>query len=156
MPISIIFTYLLWIILNGKVTVEILLIGVKVTAIVAYFTYKLTRTTFALERRITRKIFGIIEYLVILVVEVYKANMGVVQIILDSEAELKPTLGYFTTDLKSNYSRVALANSITLTPGTITVTLTKDEYLIHALDASMLDGIGESIFVEKLRKLEAN
>ena len=48
-----------------------------------------------------------------------------------------------------------LANSITLTPGTITVDLKDGEYLVHCYDKSMGDGIDESGFVTLLRKLEA-
>ena len=46
------------------------------------------------------------------------------------------------------------ANSITLTPGTFTVSMNDENLLIHAIRKSNLDGIEESIFVEKLQELE--
>ncbi len=52
----------------------------------------------------------------------------------------KPALVRFKTDLKTKQARVVLANSITLTPGTITVTLEEDEYVVHCLDKELAEG----------------
>ena len=48
------------------------------------------------------------------------------------------------------------ANSITLTPGTITVSLTDNEYTVHCLDKELAEGISSSVFVKLLTKLEAS
>ena len=47
-----------------------------------------------------------------------------------------------------------LANSITLTPGTITVKLSDDEFSVHRLDKSLAVGLSESIFVKLLMRIE--
>ena len=47
-----------------------------------------------------------------------------------------------------------LANAITLTPGTITVTLEGSEYTVHCLDESMAEGIQDSEFVKYILKFE--
>jgi multicomponent Na+:H+ antiporter subunit E len=49
---------------------------------------------------------------------------------------------------------VILANSITLTPGTITVSLTDDHLLVHCLDKSLAEGMDDSVFVRLLQKME--
>ena len=146
--------FVFWIILNGNITREILLFGVVISMIVYKFTYKSTRLTSSLERKALKKLPLIIKYLAILVFEVYKANIEIIKQVLSPHPEIKPTLKYFKADLRSRISLVALANSITLTPGTITVTMNEDELLIHALKVEYLDGIEESIFVEKLKELE--
>lgn len=146
--------FVFWIILNGNVTGEILLFGVVISMIVYKFTYKSTRLTSSLERKALKKLPLIIKYLAILVFEVYKANIEIIKQVLSPHPEIKPALKYFKADLRSRISLVALANSITLTPGTITVTMNEDELLIHALKVEYLDGIEESIFVEKLKELE--
>lgn len=146
--------FVFWIILNGNVTGEIVLFGLAISLVVYKFTYKSTRLTSSLERKAVSKLISIIEYLAILVFEVYKANVEIIKQVLSPNPEIKPALKYFRADLKSRISLVALANSITLTPGTITVTMNEDELLIHALKEEYLDGIEESIFVEKLKKLE--
>ena len=82
------------------------------------------------------------------------ANIAVIRIILSPKMEIQPCLVRFKTDLKSETNRVLLANSITLTPGTYTIDLNEDEYLVHALDTSFSGGMDESVFVERLRKME--
>ena len=57
--------------------------------------------------------------------------------------------------MKSEAAQVALANSITLTPGTYTVQLENGDYAIQALDKSKFgEGLDESVFIKQLRKLE--
>jgi multicomponent Na+:H+ antiporter subunit E len=75
-------------------------------------------------------------------------------LILSSKVEVEPKIVYFKTNLKKEVSKVVLANSITLTPGTITVTLEEDEYCVHCLDKELAEGIDSSIFVSLLTKLE--
>ena len=60
----------------------------------------------------------------------------------------------FKTDLKTTPARIMLANCITLTPGTITVSLEENEYVVHCLDKSLAEGINSSIFVTLLKELE--
>ena len=50
---------------------------------------------------------------------------------------------------------MVLANSITLTPGTITVNLEGNEFYVHCLDKEFAEGMEQSIFVELLEKMEA-
>ena len=56
--------------------------------------------------------------------------------------------------MKSKFLQVVLANSITLTPGTITVDIEGDEFDVYCLDLTMADGIEDSIFVRELVKAE--
>ena len=56
--------------------------------------------------------------------------------------------------LKTNVARVLLANSITLTPGTITAELEDDYFTIHCVDSSFAEGIENSSFVKILERLE--
>ena len=51
-------------------------------------------------------------------------------------------------------ARVTLANSITLTPGTITVSLENDTLMIHALNRDMAEAVKNSIFEKILKKME--
>ena len=60
----------------------------------------------------------------------------------------------FDVDIEAEVLRVLLANSITMTPGTITVSLEGGHYTVHALDESFAVDIDKSIFVEKLIKAD--
>ena len=80
--------------------------------------------------------------------------MQLVKMIMSSKYEIEPVVVKFKTNLKTRPARILLANSITLTPGTITVSLSDDEYVVHCLDKSLAQGIDSSIFVELLEKME--
>ena len=154
MILLLLLTLLFWLTLNAKITIEILAFGIVVVGFLAFLMKKLAPRTFKNWISL-KKIILLVDYFIMLTWEIIKANWGMLDIVINTpNEELEPSVTTFKTDLKSDWSRVTLANSITLTPGTITVAMDDNEYLIHALDASMLDGIDESIFVEKLRKLE--
>ena len=81
--------------------------------------------------------------------------MSAIQLALSFKNEIDPVIVKFTTDLKTDVAKVVLANSITLTPGTITIKLEGSELVVHALDVELVEGIDESVFVKMLRKMEA-
>ena len=86
--------------------------------------------------------------------EILKANLATSMAILSYEKEPHPVLVRFRTKLRSRITRVLLANSITLTPGTITVALEGDELTVHCLDESMSLGLENSAFEQLLLKME--
>ena len=96
----------------------------------------------------------LVAYLLILIWEIIKANIQVIKLTLAKELDFEPCVIYFKTDLKEQFTKVLLANSITLTPGTITVSLEDDLFCVHCLDKSMGEDMENSIFVKKLRKIE--
>ena len=93
-------------------------------------------------------------YILILIREIFKANMAVIHLILPDREEVEPVMSSFHTDLKTDMAKAILANSITLTPGTITVSMEENELVVHCLDKSMADGMEDSVFVKMLEKLE--
>ena len=60
----------------------------------------------------------------------------------------------FRTGLKTDLARTVLANSITLTPGTITVSISEEELVVHCLDKSLAEGMEQSKFVKMLQRME--
>jgi multicomponent Na+:H+ antiporter subunit E len=145
---------LFWIVLNGRITAEIVVLGVVVSAAVSVLAYKVIGLKMAGERKMWSRIFRILVYLVILIWEIIKANIHMIRLVLSPKQEIKPQLKYFKSPVRSDAAKVALANSITLTPGTITIKLEGDEVGVHVIDAPMGVGIEDSIFVTKLKWIE--
>ena len=146
---------LLWIIFNGRFTLEVVLLGVFISLLLTIFVnkffYKEKRNT----KHFVRNGFLLVEYLGILIVEIIKANIAVFTIALKKEIEIEPCICHFTTTIKEPIHRILLANSITLTPGTITVNLDdKGNYTVHCLTKEFSEGINDSIFVKMLLKME--
>ena len=93
-------------------------------------------------------------YLGNLLIEIVRANVAVCHFVLSGTNEVEPIMVSFRTTLKSNLAKVILSNSITLTPGTITVSLHGDEVIVHCLDRSLAYGMEESSFVKMLEHME--
>lgn len=146
--------FLFWLVFNGRFTVEIAVFGLVLSAAILWFMCKFMDYSLEKDFRIVKKSLWMIKYVLILIVEIGKANVGVLKILLSVKYEKEPVLVSFHTDLKSRAARVILANSITLTPGTITVNLMDDYYEVHCLDKSLAAGLDSSIFVKQLKKFE--
>ena len=146
--------FLIWVIFNGQFTPEIAVFRLIIAGLMYAFICKFMGYKPRADIIMAKKFFYLIQYVFILVKEIVKANFAVIRMITSSRYELEPAVVRFKTDLKSAPARIMLANSITLTPGTITVSLTGDEYVVHCLDKSLAEGINSSIFVTLLRRLE--
>ena len=146
--------FLLWVIFNGRVTLEICLLGLVIAGALLAFSCRFMEYSLARERKVYRSIFLFPRYCRLLVTEIVKANVSAMRMILTQREEIEPALVSFCTDVKSQAGKALLANTITLTPGTITVTLEESEYMVHCLDESMAEGIQESAFVAYIRKFE--
>ena len=147
--------FILWIIFNGRFTVEIAVLGIVIAAAVEWFMIKFMGYSSKITMSMLRNFFRIIQYAFVLIVEIAKANIQVMRLILNMRYEVEPQIIHFKSDLKTKAAKTTLANSITLTPGTITVKLEENEYTVLCLDKELAEGIEDSVFVKLLEKMEA-
>lgn len=146
--------YLCWIIFNGNLTLEIALVGIFVTALVFGFMCAFLGWSFKRDIYAFRFVWFAADYLFTLILEIIKATIATIRITFSAKEEICPVLVYFDVEIESMALKVLLANSITLTPGTITVNLTDDMLIVHALDESFATDLDRSVFVEKLMKAD--
>lgn len=148
-----IFLLILYLIFAGGLTFTNTITGIVIAGLITVFCHYVlgysTKKFILFSRNITKAI----KYLVFLLIEIFKSNISVVKYIF-SKKEIKPQLVKFNGGLRSEVGRVLFANSITLTPGTITVSLDGDNFLVHALDKSLANGIEECDFQRKCKELE--
>lgn len=144
-----------WILFNGKFTVEILLFGVALAALLYLFSCKFLGFSFKKDMMIVKESGLILWYFLDLLWEIFLANLATIKFIYTSKYELEPVLVEFTMDFRYQMTRVLLANSITMTPGTITVSLEGNKYIVHCLDKDLAVGLNDSSFVHILDKMEA-
>lgn len=155
----IVLLFLLWIVLNGRFTadagmLQIVVVGIAVAAVAYWFAHKALGYTLKAELRIFRKTPILIAYLFLLIKEIIVANFQMMKIVLGKKLDIHPVIVKIKVPLKTRFARVLLANSITLTPGTITAELEGDEFTIHCVDSSFSEGIESSSFVKMLERLE--
>ncbi|MCM1038313.1 MAG: Na+/H+ antiporter subunit E [Ruminococcus sp.] len=146
--------FLLWVIFNGQFTLEIAAFGVIIAAALFAFTCKFADYSIAKEKNVIRNVFHFLHYVIVLVVEIVKANFAVIHLILTEKEEPEPALITFKADLHTPLGRSFLANAITLTPGTITVLLENNVYTVHCLDKNFAEGLDRSVFVDMLEDFE--
>lgn len=144
----------MWILFNGSITLEIVAFGLVIAAVIYWFVCKFMDFSVRKDIMIIRQSFRMIEYLGVLAWEILKASVVLCGIILNLYQKPEPVLVTFHADLKTEMARAVLANSITLTPGTITVNLEENEFTVHCLDKSMARGLDSSVFVRLLEKME--
>lgn len=99
--------------------------------------------------------FGLVTYLPWLLLEIIKANLAVAKVVVDPRLPISPTVVRFHGLQKTDLGRFIFANSITITPGTITIAVDGEELEVHALVADMVDGMEEGPMNRKIARLES-
>ncbi|MGN0745089.1 MAG: Na+/H+ antiporter subunit E [Aristaeellaceae bacterium] len=126
----------LWLLLNGQWTLEIAIVGVVICGLLYAFLCAFMGYSPRREWAIFRRIPRIVGYGLYLVKEVIKAACATIRLIWSPKLVTQPEVTSFHTKLRTDAGKVVLANSITMTPGTITVDVRDDLFLIHCLDDS--------------------
>ena len=143
--IGVVILFAVWVMLTDLSTQEMLFGGATALLIVFLFHKKLT----VLEdvKLNPRALIYMVIYLFVFMWELLKSNIDVAMRVISPKLPINPGIVKVKTTLKSPLGRAALANSITLTPGTLTVEM-KDEYFyIHWIDVTSdnIEGATESI-----------
>ena len=146
---------LAFIIFNGAFSLEILLFGIGIAIAVFLFAVMFMGYSIKKELFIYRKLPYIIAYIFVLVYEIIKANISAAGLIIKGNKKIKPVIVTFDSPLKTDIAGTILANSITLTPGTISVSMREGKFRVHCLDGSLSKEIDSSSFVKLLKKIEA-
>lgn len=85
--------------------------------------------------------FGYFNYIAWLGKEIVKSNWDVAKIVLSPSLPINPTWVWVPATQKSDVGKVIYANSITLTPGTVSVEIEDDLILVHAITREAADGL---------------
>jgi len=133
----------LWILLSGKLDAFHLSLGAISCAIVAYFSGDLLFESPKI-MRLPRAWLRFIQYMPWLLYQVFLANLHVLYLTFHPRMHelINPKIINFQSTLKSDLSLVTFANSITLTPGTITVFVSSEgDFHVHAIDDKSAAGL---------------
>lgn len=123
----------LWLLLSGLYKTLIFSLG-AISVILTVFI--ITRMDKVDEHKLGYDIgvFATFKYLLWLLKEIAKSNIAVTKIILAGKQPQHQKMFEVPVSQKSEIAQVIFANSITLTPGTITVETEDDNFIVHALD----------------------
>ena len=147
-----------WILLSGKMDIKFLTYGFLTAVISAWICVPLllmpnhdgTKKYFIFDIPLGKYAM----YWLWLLNEVRKANVDVVKAVVRSELDINPQLARFRITFDNPMAHTTLANSITLTPGTVTLNVTEDGlYEVHALNDGFAAGLLEGGMQEKIAEL---
>ena len=141
-----------WLALNGRVAFDTVLVGLVVTLVLLLLGHFSGLWTLQREKCIYLMIPSGILYFFALIKEIFLANMQVIKLIVTKQTS--PRIRRYVTPLKTKAARAMLANSITLTPGTVTVQLIDDVLTVHCLTCEMAQGLENSALERRLLKME--
>ena len=150
--------FLFWCMLCGNFTAKFVIVGLASSLISAYICMPLL----LLESRKGDKkyfafdvnLFKYLGYWMWLINEVRKANMDVATSVIKSEMDINPKVFKFRMVYDNPMAEATLANSITLTPGTITIDVSDDGvYTIHALTNGAREGLMEGGMQRRIAQL---
>ena len=123
----------LWLLMSGLYKTLVLILGAISVLLTIYIINRMDKVD---EHKLGYDIgiFSTIQYLIWLMVEIAKSNWAVTKIILSGKIPENQKMFEVPVTQKSEIAQVVFANSITLTPGTITVESEDDNFIVHALD----------------------
>lgn len=145
-------SFFTWLVLTWSLDWQELLVGVVASLVVSmifrkYYRIKLKKNFLTVFLKL------VFVYIPVFIWEMIKANVDVASRTLFPKGNLKPGFVRVKTDLKSDTAKLILANSITLTPGTITMDVSGDELYVHWIDVAGCDEASKKKFYGKFEKI---
>lgn len=128
-----------WLLLSGHYEPLLLGLGIASTALVVFITHRMD--VIDREGHPVHLTWRAATYWSWLLVEIAKANVDVARRVVSPRRAISPTLLRVRSTQRSDLGRVIFANSITLTPGTVSVEVRAGEILVHALSRTAADGL---------------
>ena len=146
------FLWALFVALNGRLTLEIALIGLAVAVMAFMFMCAYLEWSLQKEKRFFLRLPRLCAYAVKMWVEIAKANLATVRWVYGR----RPPHSAIVTIrpfLEARWQMQTLANSITLTPGTLSLECDDDTIVVHCLDESMAEGLDDSKMERDIREM---
>lgn len=149
----IMFTF--WIILSGEFTPLLLGSGAVASLLVAYLSHDLLIGPVVVRKKAS-DIVRFFKYLPWLFWQIILANMDLVYRVLHPKMPIDPGFITFKNDCKTEIGMTTLANSITLTPGTVTVDINDQEFIVHAIAREPAEDLLAGEMMNRVKRIGAN
>lgn len=137
---------LFWVLLNGSVAADTLIVGVLAAFLISLF-FRRGLACIAEFRLSPRALVAAVQFFIYFITAMIKSNIRLAAIVLNPALPINPGIVKVRTKLKSKMGRLLLANSITLTPGTLTLELEGEWLYIHwvTTESADIDAATQSI-----------
>jgi multicomponent Na+:H+ antiporter subunit E len=146
--------FIFWVAVSGTLNWPQLVVGLAAAIFVTYFNRKLLITAAESPPLSLKTLLWLTGYFLMLLVDIIKANFQVAWIVLHPRMPIEPNLVPLDVDLDRVAGRVLLANSITLTPGTLTILADEKKFLVHALTLKSGEDLKHWPLINRLKQME--
>jgi len=141
-----------WLANSGHYTALMLSLGALSIAVIVYIAHRMDVIDHEAQPiHLTLKIPG---YYAWLAKEIFVSNLIVVKHIWLGNKSISPGFATITASQKTEIGKVIYANSITLTPGTVTVNIEGDKFLVHSLLQDSIEDLKSGEMDRRVSKLE--
>jgi multicomponent Na+:H+ antiporter subunit E len=148
--------FIFWILLSGDLHITLVISGIVSSLFVGFISHDLLFKSARLGHSITI-VFKLVSYLPWLLWQIILANIDLAYRTLHPSMPIEPHFIEFDTNLKTDKGITILANSITLTPGTVTVIADESgKFIVHAIAKAPAESLLEGTMQAKVEALEDN
>ena len=127
-----------WVLLNNSIASDVLMVGVVAAAVITLM-FQNSLALFSEFRWTPKAVVTTLLYVMFFLKELFKSNINLAKVVLTPSLPVKPGIVKVRTRLKSRMGRLLLTNSITLTPGTLTVDVVGEWLYIHWVTVDSTD-----------------
>ena len=128
----------IWFAANSSLAPESLVTGALISAVLAYLLIRNSNAWRDL-RFSPSRLYHFVRFTGVFAVELVRANINMMRYVYAPRIDINPGVVKIKTGLKTPVGRLALANSIALTPGSLVINIEEDSLFIHLLDVTTDD-----------------
>ena len=148
--------FLFWLLLSRTVSFQSVIVGLLVSSSVLIFCKEMHINKNETSFTSFKKIIYFFYFIIRLIIKIAKANFEVAMIVLNPTLPIEPVFIEVPMNINKTLNKVILANSITLTPGTLTVDVKDDYIIIHALTQKSCSEAENDILNRTVESFEEN
>lgn len=146
--------FLFWVAVSGTLKWPQLVVGMAAAIFITYFNRSLLITAEDRPPVRVKTIIWLGGYFIKLLIDIVRANFQVAWLVLHPKMPIEPNMVELEVDIDRVASRVLLGNSITLTPGTLTVLADEKYFLVHALTFKSGESLKKWPLIDRLMQME--
>jgi len=147
--------FIFWFLLSGMTNLLMIMLGLFSSFLVVWIINKMD----LIDHEVSFHNFNIgklIIYFFWLLREIIVSNLKVCLYIVTPNKKINPEIIKIKSSQNSEFANVLYANSITLTPGTVTINVDKNDFTVHTLDTQFKESLEKNIMDKKILSTEYN
>lgn len=142
-----------WMLLSGETGFILVLSGVVSSLLVAHMSHDLIFGKVDINSGF-RRIIAVLKYIPWLMLQIIISNIDLVYRTLHPSMPIDPAIIKTKNNLRTDLAMVLFANSVTLTPGTVTIEVSENEFIIHAIDRKAEAEMADCEMQKRVKRIE--